>query len=471
MGSSAVVLALTMSDGTSPPHYALDAADAADADPFSRSASSAPAAFSSIASSFSASFFLPASLDNPYLLDLPSSSPVPLNSPPPTTGTSATDSSHHHQQQHHHWPDTHFHTLHHTPSPLTPPPSRTPATASATATASTAQPAPAAIPAVHVATAHPWPAKLGVATVTASVVRERRRELKRRKQRDSDSQRRQRENAALARLQQLLADEEDEPDTVLDDADRSKRCKADVLEQSVQRIEQLQMLLAQVVDVNKRRLQRHKQLVAAVEDEDDEEARGGTSIVSAADTSFSASSTTSSFYQRLPPFVSWMLGAQMRREGLDSSTFMASSVCLLLCHIPTGLVADASERYLYVTSMDRSHLVGRRYLPPRPTWIANPLLLADRSQYEKVPDRPMRSGRHGEAEETKQEPQYERSLRLLGQLLEGTVDVIDAVWRAQQGDGHVYEKRVMTWVSEWDERSQPVFIMNVVSTQSIIRMD
>ena len=399
------------------------------------------------------SFSFPPSLSPSAYIDQPTASPIPLITP-------ATPLS---QPHSHPWSDSPFHLSHH-PHPTHDHP-----------TQPLQQPLPPHIhPAVTVATALPESSeqKVQLGAVAARVVGEHRRELKRRKQRDCDLQRRLRENAAVTRLQQLLADEAEQQsvaeETSGDDAERAKRCKADVLERSVRRIERLQMLLAQA-DANKRHVSRQKSLKRLPSgSESGRELSSSTGVNSCSSGSFAVA-----FRQSLPR----MLQAQMRRQGLESSAFMAGSVCLLLVHVPTGLVADASEQYLFHTHMDRANLIGKRYMPPRPTMESEPLLLADRARLDKaIKDRPMRSVTVKEATggpevEVKPEPQYESSLRMLHQLMCGEVDVIDAVWRSMQGDGNIYEKRLMTWVSEWDEQSRPVFLMSVVSTQSIIRMN
>jgi len=80
---------------------------------------------------------------------------------------------------------------------------------------------------------------------------------------------------------------------------------------------------------------------------------------------------------------------------------------------------------------------------------------------------------------SRQEPQYERSIRLRQQLYSGAVDRIEAVWRAQLADGRLYEFAATSWVSEWEEvecgsggsgvkKRQPYHAMSVVSGTELV---
>ena len=241
---------------------------------------------------------------------------------------------------------------------------------------------------------------------------------KRRRQQAKDTRRRHKQNSGFIRLQQLLSkggtrqDEEqkDEKENSDDgETDRLKLHKADLLQRTAARIEELERKLAELND------------------------------------------------------------ARCLRAGLISSHFVHSSACVVLTYVPSGVIADASERYLAHAGFERSLYVGRRFLPPYSVLEADPMYLARPSTTEQA-NRVLRKRSDGELEECPVYAQYAGTVRLLGELYRSEVDVMEAVWRTMMGDGLKYESHVTSWVSEWEQsdgdrrRRQPLFMVSVVSS-------
>ena len=266
---------------------------------------------------------------------------------------------------------------------------------------------------------------------------------KRRRQRECDIQRRQKENMGFNRLyvlltassmkkqqkcvqlqqQQLAAaasvaaeQQEDCGDDDEEDTER-KMNKADILHQSAERIEQLERTLRELME------------------------------------------------------------AHSRRHSLESSMFLHSSACMMVIHIPSGYITDASERYLQHTCNERSWVVGRRFFPPWALMLDDPMYLTrplpcTKRQADRVLCRPEHSAL---LQETQQSPQCEKSVRLLIQLCSGEIDTMYAVWRSQFGHGRVMEKMVHSWVSEWEDHDDgtrtPKYAIGLVSTSETICVD
>ena len=250
---------------------------------------------------------------------------------------------------------------------------------------------------------------------------------KRRRQRECDIQRRQKENVGFNRLytlltsgamkkqQKLIRQQQQEDDDGSGDEDTDRKMnKADILHESAERIEKLERMLVELTE------------------------------------------------------------ATTRRNSLESSMFMHSSACIVVIHVPSGFMTDASERYLQHTLMERSWLVGRRFFPPQHLMSTNPMYLtrpypSNSHQADRVLCRPGR----GALQETQQSPQSEKSVRQLHQLYAGEIDTMCAVWRSQFGDGRVMEKTVHSWVTEWDEHTDgtprtPLYVIGLVSTSETV---
>ena len=289
---------------------------------------------------------------------------------------------------------------------------------------------------------------------------------KRGRQRDSDISRRQRESTALAQLHTLLstANEEKEREEHKQggDADTPKRWKVDILEQSVRRIEQLQLLVTQLAQLCNQQLPCDSQ---------PQPRRNITPSAASSDCHLDL----------LPRFVSSHLDSRLRRESLHASMFVQSSVCLALFEVSSGLITDVSDRFLQHTGWERSHLVGRRWMPP-----LHALTSTSQPQFTAVQHdrRVLVEGAGGRLEESRPEPQCERSLQLLGELYRGQCDSIDVVWRGRLRDGRCYDKRVHHWVSEWDERNVdagdcskqqrqrlPTFVMSLLNSRETILIE
>ena len=248
---------------------------------------------------------------------------------------------------------------------------------------------------------------------------------RRRRQRQADLQRRYREQRSLAQLQQLMA-----PNTCIDPnqhvndeegEDGKLRTRADLLEESVQQIAQLQLLVAQLTSTCNE-LQYRTNCCAPPPTE----------------RSLPALATPStSLLRHLPPSASAFLANHVRRLSLHSSMLVHSPVAVTMVHRPSGLIADASESMLQHTGWQRSQLVGRRMLPPLQTMLSDPMLLTNPHIEIMRDNRTLVAGEGGRVVSSKQEPQYESSLRLAHQLVTGAKDIIVAVWRGQFADGKV----------------------------------
>ena len=252
---------------------------------------------------------------------------------------------------------------------------------------------------------------------------------KRRRQRECDIQRRQKENMGFNRLyvlltssntkkqQKLLVQQEqqqqlaDEEDE--DDSER-KMNKADILHQSAERIEQLERMLTELTE------------------------------------------------------------AHSRRKSLEWSTFTHSAACVVVIHVPTGYVTDASERYLQHTGFERSWVVGRRFLSARHLIQSDPMCLTrPRPCSPQHDDRVLCKPRStGVLQATMPKAQSEKTIRLLLQLYDGEIDTMCAVWRSQFGDGSVMEKTVHSWITEWEEHDDgtrsPLYVIGLVSTSETV---
>ena len=194
---------------------------------------------------------------------------------------------------------------------------------------------------------------------------------------------------------------------------------------------------------------------------------------------------TAARIQQLEQRVAELTSSRCRRAGLESSHFVHSSSCVVLTYVSSGVIADASERYLQHAGFERSWYVGRRFLPPLAVLAADPLYLTRPSSDHSNGVLCRRPSDGGVEESRVVDTQYTTTVRLLSQLYSAEVDVIEAVWRTTMGDGLKYDSRVTSWVSEWEQcdsgsgcgsagdvggggrvrsRKQPCFMVSVVSS-------
>ena len=248
---------------------------------------------------------------------------------------------------------------------------------------------------------------------------------KRMKQRECDIQRREKENSGYKRLYALLTAQRDrhsEADGDDDDdegaADRSKLKKASILRQSAERIEQLQRSVGELMEACA--------------------CYGYSTTAGSTDTPLSPHicSHPPLHVDELPPSESALLAARLQRASLSHSFSTESSLAIVLLHVPSGLLVDASDLYLSHTGWQRADIVGRRMFQPLKVTLADPLLATDPHSSAGVHDnRVLVEGKDGRRVTSKQEPQYEKSMRQLQQLYTGAVDTIDALWRGPLADG------------------------------------
>ena len=287
---------------------------------------------------------------------------------------------------------------------------------------------------------------------------------KRHKQRQSDWSRRQKEHLALTRLHALLTGEEgvaedSEDGGGGDDSKQAARMnKADILQESAARIEQLLLLVAQLTEACQTKSR------SGCDGFNNQSVVGITAACAHLDL--------------LPRAMSSPIRAHLERIGLHSSMFVHSSVTQLLLDARSGLVADVSERWLATSGWTRSEVIARRFFPPARLMITQPDLLRTRNRI-MASKRVLVLGKNGRMVPQKQEPQYEKSLRLAQQLWRGEIDTMDAVWRGQMRDGKMYDRRIYSWVSEWEDvecgggvrMKQPCYIMAVCSVADIVCVD
>ena len=251
---------------------------------------------------------------------------------------------------------------------------------------------------------------------------------KRRRQRECDIQRRRKENIGYNRLyalltadsvkkqqRQLQQQQQDDGDKDYDDIEQ-KMQKADILHHSAERIEQLERMLRQLTE------------------------------------------------------------AHARRNALSSAMYTHSSACIVIIHVPSGYVSDASERYLEHSMFERLWVVGRRFFPPWPAIHSNPLhLTRPNTPTPYQADRMLCKPANGPLQETRLVPQSEKSVRLLRELFAGEIDTIYTLWRSQFGDGRIWERSVHSWVSEWEEhedgRRTPLYVVGLVSMSETVCLE
>ena len=226
-----------------------------------------------------------------------------------------------------------------------------------------------------------------------------------------------------------------------------KMKKAAILQETVTRMEQLQMLVVQLAEVCKQQ----------------ESDVGDAAVPSVFQSSAFA------HLDHLPRFVSSTVQSYLRRVGLHSSMFIHSSASQLLLHARSGLIADANERFLTNSGWKRTELVGRRLFPPARLMQTNPQIIQNRQSRLMTTNRLPVQGKNGRTVPQKQVPQYGRTLERAKQLWNGEIEAFEAVWRGQLRDGKMYERKIYCWVSEWEEvecgggvrKRQPAYIMSV----------
>lgn len=333
---------------------------------------------------------------------------------------------------------------HHSPQ-LSPSPTHTATSSSASSASSSSSPSPsfsatravgrsdgavtaASVVAVVAATRRrssadtdpPPPRRRASAAITS---KEETATRKRLKQRECDIQRRERENGGYKRLSTLLAshredeqyNDDDDDDDDSDAADRAKLNKAAVLRRTAERIQQLQRAVADLIDARPCH----------------PSANGSGHEVCG------AHHPPPSFWDELPAALLARMSAKVRSASIRASFSNVSSNCLLLVHVPSGLVIDCSDRYLQFCHQSRSDVVGRRLFQPLRETMNDPLQATRAGGVAAAinDNRVLVAGSDGRKVVSKQEPQYERSMRAIEDLFLGKVSVYDALWRSPLGDG------------------------------------
>ena len=138
----------------------------------------------------------------------------------------------------------------------------------------------------------------------------------------------------------------------------------------------------------------------------------------------------------LLPVVRDGLSAHLRSGSLRRAFSTTSSCCLMLLHVPSGLVVDVSDMFLSHGGWQRSDVAGRRMCQPLRVTADNSLTTSCTNSGVAEDTRVLVRGEDGRRVPNKDMvPQYENSMRLLHRLFTGVDDTIDALWRIQLGDG------------------------------------
>jgi PAS domain-containing protein len=260
---------------------------------------------------------------------------------------------------------------------------------------------------------------------------------------------------------------------------KSKKGKVDVLQQSIQKIGQLQQMVAALASACDAHEKNAAQLVNYVE------ALAARHSLSVTDGPTAASSSSPSHSVSMAAFPSSALsllssaGVDLplldRRRSLYTSSFLLSSSAIILLDGTTGLFLDANSRFLTMTGWSLHDIVNRTLLAPYDAvmMMTDPTVTkaefnrrwpsyASRENRPMVRARREQSGRgvsaevEGEVGEWIPQPpvgQYPSTLRAVREVYEGKKQSMKAVWRLRFSDGCAYEQEHTTWMvnSDWVE--------------------
>ena len=287
---------------------------------------------------------------------------------------------------------------------------------------------------------------------TPGLSREQRAERRRQSHRELDAVRRHRDAAAINRLGQLTATAQSQPhasgghrrvkrEADADNAElevdkKGKRHRTAVLEQSVHQMEELQALVdrlaatcaRQCSDVAALRLQL---LAAGVQPQ-----RAVESAVRFPDVMplLSASMTR-------------RLAGELGVSGLYNVLFSSPSVGLMLVDCATGVALEVNERLVQGGLCTREDIIGRQVAPTYDAVVKS-------EEWDNQPSTPhsLESAAQGNAEgNASMYSQYGVTKENVMSLYRGQVDQIHVVWRAQLGDGLVYEVPLSGFVASRDD--------------------
>ena len=286
---------------------------------------------------------------------------------------------------------------------------------------------------------------------------EQRMERRRQSHRELDAVRRQREALAISRLAELTATrtrtlteqqphsrshsqiagsprakQEDEMDVdTMETDEKGKRHRTAVLENSVEKLEELQNLIHQLTatctqqshDIAALRLQLQSAGVQPQPTSSDQPSSQTVPLLSASN------------IRRVV--------AEFGASSLYSALFVSPSVGLLLVDCATGVALDANERLLSGGLCSREDVVGRLVAP---TYHAITTL----SDWDTQPAAEPTNRMHVRGQPAMVYSQYGVTKESVLALYRGQVDQIYVVWRAQLGDGLAYELPLSSFVASRD---------------------
>ena len=287
---------------------------------------------------------------------------------------------------------------------------------------------------------------------------EQRMERRRQSHRELDAVRRQREALAIARLAELTAtqhsartpthqrtdlhiavsggstkqEEEMEVDVGMESDEKGKRHRTAVLENSVEKLEELQHLVRHLTatcqqqshDIAALRLQLHSANLPPLPP------TAATQLLQAVPL-LSASNIR-------------RVVAEFGATSLYSALFASPSVGLLLVDVASGVVLDVNERLLSGGQCTREDVVGRLVAP---TYHA----ITSYSDWDSQPTIDPASRMHVRGQPAMMYSQYGVTKESVLSLYRGQVDQIFVQWRAQLGDGLAYELPLSSFVASRDE--------------------
>ena len=316
---------------------------------------------------------------------------------------------------------------------------------------------------------------------------EQRMERRRQSHRELDAVRRQREALAINRLAELtatanprttrplatqhphsrshssLADtpvtkQEDEQMAiemdVMETDEKGKRHRTAVLENTVEKLEELQSLV--------------HHLTATCTQQSDDIAALRLQIQS------SGLQPLATAAIRSPHAVPLLSAANIRRvvaefgaTSLYSALFVSPSVGLLLVDCASGLALDANDRLLVGGQCTREDVIGRLVAP---TYHA----ITTSSDWDTPPASPQSADTtarmHVRGQPALLYSQYGVTKESVLSLYRGQVDQVHVVWRAQLGDGLAYELPLTSFIASRDDGGRPRTVIVALSLSEAKRI-
>ena len=292
----------------------------------------------------------------------------------------------------------------------------------------------------------------------AGLSHEQRVERRRHSHRVLDTVRRHREALVIGRLEQLTSGRgrthsspqtspprsspqlsttctvpEGEAEQSTDNGKKGKRHRTKVLEQSVERLEELQQLVQHLTST----CARQSRDIAALRLE--LHSTGWQRSSPSAQTNQAVSLLSASNIRRLV--------AELGAQSLYSAMFVSPSVGLLLLAVGSGIAVDVNERLLSIGQSTREDIVGRQIAPTYQRITTHRDW--DNSQTGE-PASQLHTGKHP-AIMFGHYTQYGASKEDVLAMAAGKVDKINVMWRAQLGDGFAYEVPLCSFVASREE--------------------